>query len=388
MSDSATTLPRSADESSRLRERPPSQRGGSSGTAEPLHELDGPHPDFDADTDRHAQPDPGDAGPDTDAPVDQLGRVPFLRPDPDRRPGWRAAASNSAVTIATGGLTPAQSDFWGRAGKLAVILGPTTVLTGFLYYVGHVSTRAFYAYFGVSLSALDIPTSTLLLRSVDELFDPLSVVVLLSFAAFVLHHVLVAAVRRQPPARARVLALTFASAALALVAIGIAGLLGQLRSMLTPCALGLSGVALEYACWLAARTTADDSTLGSLVRAGVSLRRGLVAALILVAVLWGATAVAAARGTARAQAVEISLPLMSQAVVYSRTDLRLTGRGIKVTQLAGTPGDLRYRYNGLRPLLHTDDTWLLLPVGWRSDNGSTAIMLADAPGEVRVDLAR
>jgi hypothetical protein len=74
--------------------------------------------------------------------------------------------------------------------------------------------------------------------------------------------------------------------------------------------------------------------------------------------------------------------------VYSRTDLRLTGPGIGLTQLPGTLDDLRFRYNGLRPLLHTDDTWILLPVGWTSQNGSTVIMPADAPESVRVDLAR
>ena len=120
----------------------------------------------------------------------------------------------------------------------------------------------------------------------------------------------------------------------------------------------------------------------------MNLRRGLIAALVIVAVLWGATAVADSRGTARAEAVEKSLPIHSQAVVYSRTDLRLTGPGIGLTELPGTSEDFRYRYNGLRPLLHTNDTWLLLPVGWTSQNGSTVIMLPDAPEWVRVDLAR
>ena len=74
--------------------------------------------------------------------------------------------------------------------------------------------------------------------------------------------------------------------------------------------------------------------------------------------------------------------------MYSRTDLRLTGPGIGLTWLPGTLDDLRLRYNGLRPLLHTDDTWILLPAGWTSQNGSTVIMLADAPESVRVDLPR
>ena len=285
-------------------------------------------------------------------------------------------------------VAESQPSFWNRAGQLAVILGPTTVLTASLYYVGYVSTKAFYSYFGINVSALDISTSTILLRSVDEVFDPLSVIVLISFAAFVLHHIFVTAVKRRPARTARGLAIGFACAGLVLAGLGVAGLSGLSRSIITPWALGLSGIALEYACWLTTRYASADSALGGLVRAGVNLRRGLIAALLLVAVLWGATAFADSRGTARARALEKSLPLQPQAVVYSRTDLRLTGPGIGLTELPGTPEDFRYRYNGLRPLLHTKGTWLLLPVGWTSQNGSTVVMLADAPQVVRVDLAR
>lgn len=278
--------------------------------------------------------------------------------------------------------------FWDRVGQLTVVLGPTTVLTGWLYYVGYVSTDAFYAYFGVSLSSLDVSSTTFLLRSVDDLFDPVSTVVLVALGAFSLHHVLVAAVSRRhlrPDGR---VAAGLGVAALVLAGVGIAGLSGLVRSGLTPVALGLSGVVLEYACLLTAHVSTPSSTLGILVRSGANLRRGLVAALVLVALLWGATALADQRGTARALAVERSLPLQPQAVVYSRIDLRLTGAGIRKTGLEGTGDDLRFRYNGLRPLAHSDGTWLLLPVGWTSRNGTTVIRLTESPQQVRVDLAR
>jgi len=280
----------------------------------------------------------------------------------------------------------ASEAFWQRFGQLIVVLGPTTVLTAFLYYVGYVSMRAFYAYFGVILSALDIPGSSVLLRSIDDLFDPLAVVILGSFALFVLHHLLVGVVDAHPDV-GRPFAIGFAAAAVALVAVGIGGLTGVLRSGITPYALGLAGIALEYTCWLTAKATADDSTLGRLVRTGVNLRRGLVAALVVVATFWAMTVLAVERGTARAAAVELSLRIQSQAVVYSRTDLRLTGPGVKLTRLPGAGDDFRYRYNGLRPLTFSDGRWLLLPVGWTSQNGSTVIILAENPGNVRVDVA-
>lgn len=282
---------------------------------------------------------------------------------------------------------PGSEAFWHRFGQLAVILGPTTVLTAFLYYIGHVSAKAYYGHFGIIPSTLDVSATSVLLRSVDDLFDPLAVVILGSFAVFALHHLLVSAVNHARPAVGRALAIGIAAAALVLAGVGIAGLTGTLLSMITPYSLGLSGVALEYACWLTARTTVADSTLGRLVRTGVNLRRGLVAALVVLATFWAVTALANGRGTARAEAVEISLRTRSQAVVYSRTDLRLTGPGVRLTRLPGADNDFRYRYNGLRPLLFSGGRWLLLPVGWTSNNGSTVIILAEDPGLVRVDVA-
>ena len=76
------------------------------------------------------------------------------------------------MTNSTSVGSEGQEGFWEGFGQLAVILGPTTVLAGFLYYFGHVSTQAFYSHFGISVSVVDIAPTSLLLGSVDELFDP------------------------------------------------------------------------------------------------------------------------------------------------------------------------------------------------------------------------
>ena len=75
---------------------------------------------------------------------------------------------------------------------------------------------------------------------------------------------------------------------------------------------------------------------------------------------------------------------MSNAVVFSKDDLGLTGSGITMTK--GTEGAaLPYRYAGLRLFVHRNERWFLLPVQWRRDNQSSAIILPDSD-DIRVEL--
>jgi hypothetical protein len=97
--------------------------------------------------------------------------------------------------------------------------------------------------------------------------------------------------------------------------------------------------------------------------------------------------VAQQHGLRTARAVELSLPVQPQAVVYSRERLQITGLGVDVTELTASRAAYAFRYNGLRVLAHTGGRWFLVPVGWRHDNNQTVILLADATDTIRVDLA-
>lgn len=89
------------------------------------------------------------------------------------------------------------------------------------------------------------------------------------------------------------------------------------------------------------------------------------------------TIVAYSRGTERARVLEQSLPLQSQAVMYSDKELQLPGAAIGVTTLSGNATAYRFGYNGLRPLLYSRDRWFLLPVDWTHDGGVTVLVIRD-----------
>jgi hypothetical protein len=46
-----------------------------------------------------------------------------------------------------------------------------------------------------------------------------------------------------------------------------------------------------------------------------------------------------------------------------------------------------YRYDGLRPLIHSGGHWFLLPAGWTHSDSATVVILPDTASSIRVDLA-
>jgi len=276
---------------------------------------------------------------------------------------------------------------WRAVVDVLALVGPVTLLSGILYYFGYVSARTFYAYFGISLSILEFSPASYLVRSADTFFRPVATVLVVVLAVYTGHRLLGHYLARANPHRVRLVCLVVLAAGLALGALGVAGLYGWSLGLVSPLALAAAGLLVEYGLLLLARHGKPAGAVAQLVGTGVYLRRGLLAALVLTAVFWAVTTLAQRRGERNAQLTELTLVLQPQAVVYSDRDLSLPGPSIHRTVLDGRESAYRFRYNGLRPLLHANDRWFLLPVHWRHDNGSTVIVLHDEPGRVRVDLA-
>jgi hypothetical protein len=270
---------------------------------------------------------------------------------------------------------------------LLAVIGPTSILTGMLYYFGYASAKAFYSYFGVSLSALNLSTANYLIGNADTFFKPMATLLISLIILFIAHRLLGHVLNLGGKGWARGVALGLFGLAVGLAEVGLSGLYGQPIGLVSPLALAAAGLLLEYSAWIACRYAAPPPRINASLRAGVHLRRGLIAALVLLATFWAVTDVANDHGIATARLVEQSLVLEPQAVVYSQQDLHLPGPGVNVTILGGPDSAYRFRYNGLRPLIYADDRWFLLPVGWTHDNGSTVIVLQDDPGRLRVDLA-
>ena len=66
-------------------------------------------------------------------------------------------------------------------GLVAAVIAPTTLITALAYYFGYRRERAFAGFSGIDVSALNFTTTDYVLRSVDALFVPAVVVLLVAF---------------------------------------------------------------------------------------------------------------------------------------------------------------------------------------------------------------
>ena len=271
------------------------------------------------------------------------------------------------------------------------VVAPVSLLTAILYYFGYTREHALFGYFGVDLGSLRFSTTDYLVRSAGTIFLPIATVLVCGVLAVAAHHLLSLALSRADGRWRRVACLGIGAIAIVLLAIGVLGLQqrtdSNLSPLTSPIALGTGALLLEYSVHTTAIYIPLSNHLQDALRATRNLRRILIGSLLLVSAFWATATVAQQRGNAVAEAIEGSLLVQPQAVVYSRQRLEITGPGVTVTRLAAADAAFSYRYNGLRPLLHSGGHWFLLPAGWTHGNGATVIILPDSAASIRVDLA-
>jgi hypothetical protein len=301
---------------------------------------------------------------------------------------WFLMVGSDGTSIASGtakepGLSTAV-DFITR------VVAPASFLTAILYYFGYVREHALFGYFGVDLESLQFSTTDYLVRSAGTVFLPVGTVLVFGVLALLAHHLLTFALGNANRRLCRAAWVGIAIIAVTLLTLGVVGLEqpkeANLSPLLPPIALGVGAFLVEYTVCIAAEHTPLSQQLMSTLKATQTARRILIGALLLVSAFWATTVVAEQRGDAVARALEASLPVQPGAVVYSRQRLQIAGIGITVTHLSGADAAFTYRYNGLRPLIHSGGHWFLLPAGWAHNNGSTVIILADTAPGIRVDL--
>ncbi|MEU4690393.1 hypothetical protein [Actinoplanes sp. NPDC023714] len=273
---------------------------------------------------------------------------------------------------------------WQTVQDLLSVLGPITVVTGLLYYFGRASTQTFFSWFGVPLSVLDISTAGYVTGTADTVFRPLATVLIAAVVLFLLHPLLQGLLTGLTADGRRRTTLVLLAVCVVLAGFSLLGLYSGRLKLAAALALVSAALLFEYSV----RTASPDTPL--LPAAWLSaapIRVGLVTCLVITGLFWAVTLQAHTRGEHNARLVEGALLAMPQAVVYSDKDLRLTGPGVDITRLRGGNSNYHFRYNGLRPLVHANGRWFLLPAGWTKDSGATVIVVHDAPDAVRVDLA-
>jgi hypothetical protein len=291
-----------------------------------------------------------------------------------RKLAGRASLEQPSTTVAGGAPQIAAA-----VETIGLILTPIAAFASLLYYFGWVRTAAFFGNFGIDANTLRYSPQDYLFRSIGVAFRPVAALLAacaLAIAAFLALH----AICERYSARPILIAVLCGAAAV--LAPSTAILFGALDSgqpLLGAVGLIVGTVLLEFA-----------NTLWPLRRApgpARTLRRATFAGVVALGVFWTFAIYAELTGDRLAKSWASRMDERPGVVVYSTTDLSLSGPGVDASKLPGKAG-YQYRYAGLRLLIYSNKRWFLVPQGWRADNGAAAIILVDEKLRVEVTPGR
>ena len=282
------------------------------------------------------------------------------------------------------------------AGLIVAVIAPVTLITALAYYFGYRREAAFAGYFGIDPSTLGFTTNDYILRSVDALFVPITVLLLVAFGAVFLHALAGNHFERVDLAPiAAVAGLCFLIVGIALLAGGpITNRYAYLQA-LGP-AVGVS--LLLYA--LAQNRAVSRHAFAAAVFVGI--------AVVLVSLFWATSDYADNRGRAQAMKLARDITVDPSVTVYSKENLDIhplaQGGGVpqpvepgggcaKLTVTKFPKGAYPYAYSGFTLLLESGGNYFLTPTSpdprhpqWDPVNDSIFVIPDD--GNIRVQLTR
>ncbi|MFB9200144.1 hypothetical protein ACFFV7_02970 [Nonomuraea spiralis] len=255
---------------------------------------------------------------------------------------------------------------------LAHVVTPTTLVTAILVYFGAVRANTMYGRLGVDQSMLGLSLQDYALRSVTLTIEPLIVVLVAALIAPPVHAWLARTAERHRTA-AKWAIRGAAVLGTGCAAVGIAGMAGwvELPPFGMPFCLGLGVFVLVYGASLHQRLNPRRTSSAT----EQIVRRTVCMTLLLVLLLWVITEFAESRGRAAADLYRLDPGRLPSTVVYATRRLYLEGPGITETTLPDPNAMYRYRYTGLRLLIHSNQRYFLLPACWATDPWARAIAL-------------
>jgi hypothetical protein len=273
----------------------------------------------------------------------------------------------------------------GALERLSAVIAPPTLVVALAFWFGWTLTNARSAYFGIDVSVLGYSTTDYILRSADAAFVPIAITLLVAAGAVALHGLVRRAASGQPGRnmvrRGAAVGLMLGGALAFLGAWGMLKPLPIATNYLVPPVILGSGPALAaYSAWalrhLGAPRRGDGAT-------GIpAWERGGYAIALMIAVLavfWASSLYAAALGRGRAEVLAESLASRPAVTVFSQRSLGIDAAGVVVTKITDPAAEYRYRYSGLRLLVHSANKYFLVNDGWSRARGVT-IVLDDTAG--------
>lgn len=268
---------------------------------------------------------------------------------------------------------------------LGTVVAPTTLLTAVFYYFGWMFSFWFFDYFGVNSTLLGLTTTDYLIRSVDSLFVPMTALGCLALLALWAYPALRPRLAGSESRLSRILLPVTAIVGLLLF---LAGLLSVFTTTVlsfylaaAPISFAAGVLLLRYAVTLwrsrqpngEQRPVADQSTVDW---PGVA-EWAAVFVLVGVSLFWAATDYSGAVGRTRARQFAQGLPTYPDAVLFSERSLSLHVPGVQEVRCRDADAAYRFRYDGLKLVLQSNDIYLLLPERWTPADGAAILLPRD-----------
>jgi hypothetical protein len=267
--------------------------------------------------------------------------------------------------------------------RIGLVAAPLTLITALLFYIGWARTDQVYEYFGVDLSLVGLSNQDYILRSVEGIYIPLGIILVLAFCGLLLHSFIrrffVQARRRRAVLILGWILLSLGASAFLVGAIAVARPTAiPVYTLFVPLLLGLGIVALYYGRWLLRCFLGMRAQRPSFpARSPVELT--LVSLLLVLSMFWAASEFAAAVGRGGAASFASGAGGRPDVVIYSAQRLFLNAPGVIEEPLPEqSEAAYRYKYSGLRLLSESKNRLFLLPAVWTP--GTITFMIDYGPG--------
>lgn len=241
---------------------------------------------------------------------------------------------------------------------VAKIGSPIAIGTALLFYFGWVRADTQARALGYDVTLLGLTTTDFVLRSVGFLFVPIVGLLLLAVICYMAHPALLRLLEHAPSSRgAKTLVVSLRSAWLwcPLAGIVIFVLSPQARAFVIPFALSIAIAIAMYGDWLHRHLSRCPPRRPAIT--------GLVLALLAVTLFWDVERVAGMTGRNYAAYISESPNQFAKITIYSPTSLEMSAPLIVERPIGTDKSAYRYRYDGLRLMLHSSDKYFLLAYG-------------------------
>jgi hypothetical protein len=246
---------------------------------------------------------------------------------------------------------------------IAAVVSPVALATALLFYFGWVRSQAQAEAFGAEVSIFEMTPEDLVLRSVNVLFFPLLIALLLALAALRLDPWL----RKRGSVLGEVLRYAVLAVPIGLALVLVGGPVGEVGRVLLPLLVMFAIGGTAYGVLLR-RQAAGDMRRPRLVSIG------LVATLLIGCLFWQTERLAQLGGEALADGIIRGATRLPPVTLLSAQRLQIDAPGVVEDSLVADNGAYAYRYEGLYLLQRSGDKYFLLTPGWADKQGRLLVI--------------